>query len=126
MVTVVTALPAPVLKKVVSFVRLMGSNHEGEREGSVHGLARMLKAAGYDFHVVADLLEQSNGGGLSESEMKKLYDAGYADGVAAAEAKMSHDEDGFRNVNGSPSWHTIAVFCQDRSKRLRPLRGGFR
>jgi hypothetical protein len=61
--------------------------------------------------------------------MRKLYDAGYeagrADGVRAAEAKVSHDEDGFRNVNGLPSWHAMAMFCQDRNKRLRPYEAGF-
>jgi hypothetical protein len=55
--------------------------------------------------------------------MKKLYDAGYeagcADGVRAVEAKLHHDEDGFRSVDGIPSWHAMAVFGQDRSARLR-------
>src|SRR5262249_46453993 len=48
------------------------------------------------------------------------YEAGHADAVRAAEAKAHHDEDGFRNVNGLPSWHAMATFCQDRSERLRP------
>jgi hypothetical protein len=71
----------------------------------------------------ADLIEQTDGGKLSEAEMKKLYDAGYedgrADGVRAAEAKVAHDADGFRHVSGSLSWHDMARFCQGRSARLR-------
>jgi hypothetical protein len=68
-------------------------------------------------------VEQADGGKLSEAEMKKLYDAGYeagrADGIRAVEAKLQHDADGFRSVDGIPSWHAMAVFCQDRSARLR-------
>jgi hypothetical protein len=39
--------------------------------------------------------------------------------VCAVGAKLHHDEDGFRSVDGIPSWHAMAVFCQDRSARLR-------
>ena len=77
----------------------------------------------YDFHALADLVEQANGGGLNEAEMRKLYDAGYeagrAEGVRAAEAKMPHDADGFCHVNGSKSWREIAHFCQQRIAHLR-------
>jgi hypothetical protein len=125
----VVEFSAPVRKKVASLIRLLGSNQEGERLGSAHGLDRTLKGSGFDFHTLADLVEQANGDKLSEAEMKKLYDAGYevghTDGVAAAEAKVSHDEDGFRNVNGHPSWHAMAVFCQDCSGRLRPNEADF-
>lgn len=110
-------------KKVANLIRLLASNQEGERLGSVHALDRTLKTAGFDFHALADEIEQADGGKLSESEMRKLYDAGYeagrADGVCAAEAKLPHDEDGFRNVDGAASGHRIARFCQDRSARLR-------
>jgi hypothetical protein len=110
-------------KNLANLIRLLGSDREGERLGSVHALDRKLKALGGDFHTLADLIEQTNGGNLSEAEMKKLYDAGYeagrADGVRAAEAKVPHDADGFCHVNGSKSWREIAHFCQQRSTHLR-------
>jgi len=107
------------LKIIASLLRLLGSNREGERLGSVSALDRKLKAASADFHVLADLVELGDDGELSEAEMKKLYDAGYAAGVRAAEANVAHDDDGFRDINGRASWHAMAMFCQDRSKRLR-------
>jgi hypothetical protein len=46
-------------------------------------------------------------------------------GVRAVEAKLRHDEDGFRNIDGTPSWHQMARFCQDRSARQRATELGF-
>jgi hypothetical protein len=122
-VRVVTELSVSVRKKVASLIRLMGSNQEGERLGSVHGLDRTLTAAGFDFHTLADHIEQANGSKLSEAEMKKLYDAGHAAGyeagVRAAEAKVPHDTDGFRDINDIESWREIVRFCQQRNAHLR-------
>ena len=118
-----TELPTSTRRKLASSIRLLASNREGEVLAAAHAIPRTLKAASVDIHALADLVEQINGGKLSEAEMKKLYDAGYeagrADGVRAAEAKVSHDADGFRNVNGLPSWHDMARFCQEHSARLR-------
>jgi hypothetical protein len=103
-------------------MRLFGSSEEGEVLGATRAALRTLKAAGADIHALADLIKQTGGGKLS-AEMKKLYDAGYeagrADGVRTAEAKVPHHADGFRNVNGIATWHEIARFCQERSARLR-------
>ena len=89
---------------------------------AARAIIRVLKSAGADIHALAEQVEQTDAK-LSETEMRKLFDAGYdaghADGVRAAEAKLHHDEDGFRSVDGAPSWHQIARFCQDRNARLR-------
>jgi hypothetical protein len=100
----VVELSASDRKNIAKLFRLLASLQEGEVLGSVHALDRRLKAAaGGDFHALADLVEQANGDKLNEAEMRKLYDAGleagHAEGVRAAEAEMSHDKDGFRNVN---------------------------
>ena len=116
-------------RRLASSIRLLASPREGEVLAAARAAVRTLNAAGGDIHALAGLVEQADGGKLSEAEMKKLYDAGYeagrADGVRVAEAKVPHDEDGFRNVNGLPSWHAMAMFCQDRSGRLRPNEAGF-
>jgi len=110
-------------RKLASSIRLLASDREGEILAAARAIPRALKAAGADIHTLAALVEQTGGGELSEAEMKKLYVAGYeagrADGVRAVEAKQHHDEDGFRSVDGVPSWHAMATFCQDRSARLR-------
>ena len=116
-------LPTSIRRKLASSIRLLASDREGEILAAARAIPRTLNAAGADLHTFADLIEQINGGKLSEAEMKKLYDAGYeagrADGVRAADAKLHHDEDGFRSVDGAASWHRIARFYQDRSARLR-------
>src|SRR5262249_30956652 len=76
-----------------------------------------LKTAGTDIHALADQIERPNNG-LTEAEMKKLYDAGYFDGVRATEGKQYGTGD-FHNVDGLPAWDEIALFCQRNSDRLR-------
>jgi hypothetical protein len=125
-VRIMTELPVSVRSKLANLVRLLA---KGEALGAARAIPRILKTEGADTHALAVLIEQADGGKLSEAEMKKLYDAGYdagrADGVRATEAKVALDEDGFRNVNGLPSWHAMAMFCQDRSGRLRPNEAEF-
>jgi hypothetical protein len=115
----VTELLVSTRGKLASFIRLLASDRDGEVVAAARALERVLKSAGADIHALADQVEHTNGGGLTEAEMKKLFDAGYEAGVRAAEAKVQHDEDGFRSVNGAVSWHKMAVFCQDRKARLR-------
>ena len=122
-------LPAAVRSKLAKALRLLSSDRDGEVLSAAHTVARVLRAVGSDIHTLSDLIEHGNGGQLSEAEMKKLYDAGYADGradgVRAAEAKLHHDQDGFRDIDGIPSWHEVAIWCQRRSERLRETEAGF-
>jgi hypothetical protein len=48
--------------------------------------------------------------------MRRLYDAGYDDGMQAAENKH-HNGNDFVN-NGSPSWHEVARYCQHHVDKL--------
>ena len=47
-----------------------------------------------------------------------------ADGKREAEDKLYGDED-FHNIDGSPSWHAIARFCQVRSDSLKTRESEF-
>jgi hypothetical protein len=102
---------------------LLASDREGEILAAARAIPRTLNAAGVDTHALAELIEQANGGQFSEAEMKKLYDAGHAAGyeagVRAAEAKVPHDTDGFRDINDIESWREIVRFCQQRNAHLR-------
>jgi len=79
-------------------------------------LCRTLQSAGADIHALAAIVE--HGGELNQAEMKKLYDAGYHEGLRVAENKHHGSED-FRNIDGLPSWHEVARWCQQHSDRLR-------
>jgi hypothetical protein len=107
----------PMVGKLAACIRLLSSNRDGDVVAAAHGLMRLLKGVGVDVHALADRI--ANGGdGLTEAEMKKLYNAGYAAGVYAVESKQQGD---FYDVDGSPlpSWHRMARYCQQRGERLR-------
>jgi hypothetical protein len=47
------------------------------------------------------------------------YEANHTGGVRAVEAQLHRNENGFRNIDCTPSWRNMARFCQDPGGRLR-------
>lgn len=107
----------PIAGKLASLVRMLSSDKEGEVLGAAAAIIRMLQSASADIHALADLVEKSNSQ-LNEREMRVLYQAGFEDGVRAAERKQ-HGNGDFRNVDGLPPWPEIAQWCQRHDDRLR-------
>src|SRR5262245_46697499 len=104
-------------KRIACVMRLLTSNQPGEAQAALQALGRLLLQAGASIiNDVAERIEKSTG--LSDAEMKKLYTAGYEEGVRAVEAKQVFDEDGFTDAMRLPSSHEIARWCQQRSERL--------
>ena len=99
-------------------IRRLSSNSDGEIIATVRAIRRILDTCGVDIHALADHIEKPNGGALNEAEMRKLYDAGYDAGLRAAEDKH-HGTMDFANVDGTPSWHRMALYCQERDGYLR-------
>jgi hypothetical protein len=85
---------------------------------AAHAIKRTLKAAGTDIHTLAERIEKPNGENLTEAEMKKLYDAAYSGGQRDAENKRFGSAD-LHNVDGTPNWHQMALYCQQHSNLLR-------
>jgi hypothetical protein len=85
---------------------------------------RILKGEGADIHALADRIEKPSNGALTDVEMRKLYDAGYENGVRAAENKM-HGNSDFHDIDGFPAWSEIALYCQRNNHRLRPTEQEF-
>ena len=108
---------APIVTKLATFVHLLSSDKEGEIVAAAHAIKRTLKSAGTDIHTLAERIEKPNGIGLTEAEMKKLYDAGFSAGMREAENRRYGSAD-FHNVDGTPHWHEIALFCQQHNDRL--------
>jgi hypothetical protein len=109
---------APIAAKLATFVRVLSSDKEGEIVAAAHAIKRTLKAAGTDIHTLAERIEKPNGENLTEAEMKKLYDAGYSAGQRDAENKRFSSTD-FHNLDGTPNWHQMALYCQQHSNLLR-------
>jgi hypothetical protein len=114
---VMTDALAPIATKLARCVRLLSSDKGGEIVAAAHAIKRTLKSAGADIHALAERIEKPNGSGLTEADMKKLYDAGFSAGVREAENRRYGSTE-FHNVDGTPHWHEIALFCQQHNERL--------
>jgi hypothetical protein len=104
---------APIADKLKRFVRLLSSDRDGEVVAAARAIMRTLNNAKLDVHALADAI--GNGSGLTESEMRKLYDAGFTAGKHAAENGPM-----FRSVNldDEPGWHDIACECAKHPHRM--------
>jgi hypothetical protein len=108
-------------KKVASLVRMLGSDHEGERLNALRMLGRALQSQSRNFNDLGDDIETGgNGGALNKSEAEQIYNAGHKAGYdkGAHDAGLNrifnlNGDDGFGPVNGSvsgPKWREKAQF----------------
>ena len=118
------ALPHALAAKLGKPIRLLASNSRGEAFAALCAIARLLESHGYSFHTLADHVENANGSGLSDadkqrirSEIENAHAIGYAEGVAAAEAKQ-HGTGAFRNTDGTLEWTEVALYVQREKRRL--------
>jgi len=88
---------------IQKLIRLLSSSNDGEALAAVHALQRVLREEGSDIHELAARIE-----GLSQAEMKKLYDAGFRKGKSAATAATPD----FSNVG--PSFYEMACEIQHK------------
>jgi hypothetical protein len=120
----------PIAERLGKLVRLMASDVDGEAMAALTALRRTLAAAGADLNDLADVIEKGgsggNGGTLSPEDMKRIYDAGYQDGLRKAEAAQhANSNDGFANTDGTLTWHQIAAFCTERAQFLEEKNAAF-
>jgi hypothetical protein len=92
---------------------MLSSTHPGEVMAAREALQKELQAKGADIY---SLVDKTNG--LSEEEMKLLFDAGYKKGCADTESKQVVSSVYFNNVDGTPNWEGMAKFCQQRNDKL--------
>jgi hypothetical protein len=115
-VLAVTNPLTPVADRLGKLVRMLSSDKDYEVLATVQALRRTLTGAGADIHALAAMIEKPTNGGVSEKDLKRVYDAGVADGLRRAE-DAQHGSDAFRNIDASP-WHRMALYCQQRIDRL--------
>jgi hypothetical protein len=108
--------PCILAKRITKFVRLMGSNFEGEAIGAVVGLRRLLQIEGLSFSDIAVLIENCNGRiEYSDDDANIIFTRGIEKGLAEAAQKEELPPE-FYNIDGEPRWYAIATFCQKNSK----------
>ena len=115
------ALRRELAAKLAKPIRLLASDSRGEAFAALCAIARLLEAYNQSFHALAEHVEN---GGLTEdykqkvlAEVENARAIGYAEGVAAAEAKQ-HGTGAFRNTDGAPEWSEVALYCQRQKHRL--------
>jgi hypothetical protein len=118
------ALPRELAAKLGKPIRLLASNSQGEAFAALCAIARLLESHGHSFHSLADHVESTNGGSLSDADKQKIRSAienarvvGYAEGVKAAESKQ-HGTGAFRNTDGTLEWTEVALYAQRQKHRL--------
>jgi hypothetical protein len=117
---VVTDL-APIAGKLANVIRRLASDKDGEVVAAARAMVRTLQGIGADIHDVADRIEHSSNGALSEREMQELYDAGVKEGVRRVVQKMRAQA-----THGAPQGVAIqfpaardmAMYCYQRIDRL--------
>jgi hypothetical protein len=106
---------APISDRLGKLIRMLSSDRDGEVLAAAKALNRTLQSAGADLHVLAAVIEKPTK--LSPAEMRQIYDAGFKDGLRKAE-NAQHGPADFRNIDGSPCWNEIALWCQQRNEKL--------
>ena len=115
----------PIAGKLAKLIRLLGSNRPGEVAATVEALNRTLQTVGADIHDVADRIEHSGNGALSEHEMKEIYDAGIKEGARREKVRSqaAHGAPGL--AIQFPSGRDMALYCYQRIDRLNDWESEF-
>jgi len=107
----------PIAKDLAKLIRLLASDKDGEVVAAWHGVIRKLKSIGADMHDLAERIEHPVGE-LSQGEMEKIYNAGFADGQ-----RREKQDRAVARGNGSalnfPSPQDMAVFCYQNRANLK-------
>jgi hypothetical protein len=103
--------------RIGDIIRGLATDNTGEMVARMRGLYRILSSAGCDFHDLAEHIEASNGHNVTEADLKKVLDTGYAMGVRDTENKL-HGAHDFVSADGKPPWEAVALFLQREKIRL--------
>jgi hypothetical protein len=110
--------PCALARRIGKFIRLMGSDKEGEVIGAATALRRVQQTEGFSFHVLANLIESLEERKYSESEAEVIFMRGEEKGRREEAGKQQAPPE-FYTVDGQPRWYEIAVFCKENKDRLR-------
>lgn len=105
---------------IARLIRMMGSDHDGERLNAVRALGRLLAANSVTFTDLGDGIEKLATGGLEESVMQRCFDEGRR--TEREEIACKHVEGEAllgKHPDGSYNWPAILRFCQREQARIR-------
>lgn len=116
-----SAAPKTYAQGCADLIRMLASDHEGERNNALMLLDRKLNSAGLNFNVLAGAIEWLNDQLDINAEMNRVYESGIEAGLAVRKAgePPGIDFNAFRDIDGSITWQTMALYCQQHSDRLK-------
>jgi hypothetical protein len=107
---------ASISTKLANFIRLLASDKDGEVVASARAIVRTLANIGADIHDIANRIEHSSNGALSEKEMQEIYNAGIAAGLKLAEQKLRNRT--YQSTLQMPPASDMAMFCYQHRDQL--------
>ena len=108
---------APIAETLANCIRMLASDKNGDVVAAWHGLIRVLQGIGADIHDLANCIERSGNGALSEAEMQELYDAGIKEGIRRTEQKLRSRA--YQSTVQLPPARDMAMFCYRNIDELR-------
>jgi len=105
----------PIAGDLAKRIRLFASDKDGEVVAAWRALIRTLKTIGADIHDIANCIEYSGNGALSEHEMQEIFDAGVQTGIRQTEQKLRASSSVIAQF---PPPRDMALFCYQRIDRL--------
>jgi hypothetical protein len=107
--------------RLATLIRMLGTEHEGEAVAAWRALKRLLASHKASFTDLGNAVERLATGGLEEAEMKRLFEAGRAQGLKeAGRARAENEAILGKRADGSTDWEAIANFVQHEKARLEP------
>jgi hypothetical protein len=93
--------------KLANFLRLLASDKDGEVVAAARAMVRTLQGIGADIHDVADRVEHSGNGALSEAKMQEIFGAGIKEGIR----RSGQARHAVSAAPQFPSARDMAMFC---------------
>jgi hypothetical protein len=113
-------------QKIADLIRRLGTDHEPEAVTVVRMLKRLLASQNVTFTDLGDAIEKLATGGLTQTAMEQIRDAGYAKGLADAEQKYAEAQSVFGlHPDGSTNWEAVALHCQRQKHRIEAAKHEF-
>jgi hypothetical protein len=105
---------SPIAGRLANAIRLLASDKDGEVVAAARAVVRTLQGIGADIHDVADRIQHSGNGALSEREMQEIYNAGVQAGMKQRrQATFSDDPPQL------PPARNMALYCYQHIDELK-------
>ena len=109
---------APIAKILGTSIRMLSSEHPGERDAAAQAIRRILARQKLDFHSLADVIEGAGEKKYSDEHLTEIYQRGIQKGRQLEQAAHPRSNGGFHSVDIEPSkWLEMAQECSAHRRK---------